>query len=98
MQNFYPILVDMQIWLDIIPILQGQKVPIVTAIIKIKSSWNEHCPILLKVYKASYNPLSSTTPLSEYQRKEQGLVIDSVAKKHLARQGSYGTQKFQVSS
>ena len=59
-----------------------EKVPIVTALIKVKSSSNEHFPILLKVHEAPYNPLSPITLLSEYQIREYGLVIDSVAKKH----------------
>jgi len=75
-----------------------EKVPIVTALIKVKSSSNEQHPILLKVHEAPYNPLSPITLLSEYQRREQGLVTDSVAKKHLASKGTYGTKSFHVSA
>ena len=39
----------------------------------------------------------SNTLLSEYQIREYGLVIDSVAKKHKASYGKQGTQCFQVS-
>src|SRR5687768_857289 len=75
-----------------------EKVPIVTALIKVKSSSNEQHPIFLKVHEAPYNPLSLMTLLSDYQIREHGLVIDSVAKKHLASQGTYGTQTFHVSA
>ena len=34
--------------------------------------------------------------LSEYQIREYGLVIDSVAQKHHTSHGQYGTQRFQV--
>ena len=57
------------------------KVPIVTALIKAKSSIDS-IPVLLKVNEAPYNPTSPITLLSEYQIREYGLVIDSVAKKH----------------
>ena len=58
------------------------KVPIVTALIKARSSSEGHHPVLLKVHEAPYNPSSPITLLSEYQVREYGLVIDSVAKKH----------------
>lgn len=59
-----------------------EKIPIVTALIKVKSSSMDNYPILLKINEAPYNPLSPITLLSEYQIREHGLVIDSVAKKH----------------
>jgi hypothetical protein len=57
------------------------KVPIVTALLKVKSAF-DNIPIILKVHEAPYNPSSPITLLSEYQIREYELVIDSVAKKH----------------
>jgi len=75
-----------------------EKVPIVTALIKARSNSIGNHPVLLKVHEAPYNPSSPITLLSEYQIREYGLVIDSVAKKHRSAHGQYGTQKFQVNS
>ena len=73
------------------------KVPVVTALIKAKSSVDS-IPVLLKVNEAPYNPLSPITLLSEYQIREYGLVIDSVAKKHQSSLDKHGTQKFNVNA
>jgi hypothetical protein len=43
-----------------------EKVPIVTALLKVKSSVN-NIPVILKVHEAPYNPASPITLLSEYQ-------------------------------
>lgn len=59
-----------------------EKVPIVTALIKVRSSSNMRYSVLLKVHEAPYMTNSPITLLSEYQIRELGLVIDSVAKKH----------------
>ena len=56
-------------------------VPIVTALVKVKSSTICQLPVLLKANEAPYNAHSPITLLSEYQIREYGLVIDSVAKK-----------------
>ena len=72
------------------------KVPIVSAYIKAKSSSIGNHPVLLKVHEAPYNPQSTITLLSEYQIREYGLVIDSVAKKHKSSYGKQGTQCFQL--
>ena len=72
------------------------KVPIVTALIKAKSSSIGEHPVLLKVHEARYNPQSPTTLLSEYQMREHGIIIDSVAKKHKSVDGQQGTQCFQL--
>jgi hypothetical protein len=72
------------------------RVPIVTAIIKVKSSSTGNHPVLLKVHEAPYNPTGPISLLSEYQIREYGLVIDSVAKKHCSSKDTYGTQLFQV--
>ena len=72
-----------------------EKVPIVTALLKAKSSSNDY-PVLLKVHEAPYNSQSPITLLSEYQIREYGLVIDSVAKKHMSSHGMKGTQRFEL--
>ena len=63
-------------------ITKKEKVPIVSAYIKVRSSSSGNHPVLLKVNEAPYIPKSPITLLSEYQIREYGLVIDSVAKKH----------------
>jgi len=73
-----------------------EKVPIVTALIKVRSSSSMMYPILLKVHEAPYMINSPITLLSEYQIRDYGLVIDSVAKKHQAGPSTNGTQHFQV--
>ena len=72
------------------------KVPIVTALLKVRSSSTKTFPIFLKVHEAPYLPLSPITLLSEYQIREYGLIIDSVAKKHCSSNGNNGTQRFHV--
>ena len=52
--------------------------------------------MLLKVHEAPYNPQSPITLLSEYQIREYGLVVDSVARKHKSAHGMSGTQSFQL--
>jgi hypothetical protein len=73
-----------------------EKVPIVSAYIKAKSSSIGNHPVLLKVNEAPYNPQSPITLLSEYQIREHGLIIDSVAKKHKSAHDKFGTQCFQL--
>ena len=72
------------------------KVPIVTALIKVKSSSAKQLPILLKVHEAPFNQNSPITLLSEYQIREYGLIIDSVARKHRSSLDTKGKQRFQV--
>ena len=67
------------------------KVPIVNALIKAKSSSMGEDPVLLKVHEAPYNPNSPITLLSEYQIRKHGLVIDYVARKHKSVYGIQGT-------
>ena len=79
-------------------IIKTDKVPIVSAYIKaISSSTGQH-PVILKVNEAPYNTISPITLLSEYQVREYGLVIDSVAKKHKSAHGVPGTQCFHLNS
>ena len=58
------------------------RVPIVTALIKARSNVIGQIPVLLKVNQAPLNKNSPITLLSEYQIREYGLIIDSVAQKH----------------
>ena len=75
---------------------QQDKIPIVAALIKVASDTKDHTPVLLKVHEAPYLPHSPVSLLSEYQIREYGLVIDSVAKKHHGPNNTFGTQSFQV--
>lgn len=74
---------------------RSPKLPIVTALIKTLTKKN--MPILLQVHEAVYNKNSTITLLSEYQLREHGVVIDSVARKHLSTGGTYGTQTLYAS-
>jgi len=74
---------------------KSSSLPIVTALLKTISS--ENIPILLRVNEAVYNQDSPTTLLSEYQIRDFGLAVDSVASKHLSAQGIHGTQTLSVS-
>ena len=69
------------------------QVPIVSALIKTRSSSTGHYPVLLKVHEAPYLHQSPLTLLSEYQIREYGLICDSVAKKHRSSSTTYGTQR-----
>ena len=73
-----------------------EKVPIVSAYIKVRSSSIGNHPVFLKVHEAPYNPQSPITLLSEYQIREYGLVVDSVARKHKSAHGKSGTQSFHL--
>ena len=74
---------------------QSDKLPIVTAYIKVKA--HNGYPVLLKINEAVYNANSPTTLLSEYQIRENGFICDSVAKKHKASQDSNGKQRLELS-
>ena len=73
-----------------------EKVPIVSALIKARSSSIGTIPVPLEINEAPYNPTSPITLLSEYQIREYGLIIDSVAKKHVSAPDIRGKQHFQV--
>ena len=49
------------------------------------------------MHEAVYNKNSFITLLSEYQLREHGIVIKSVAKKHLSTGGTYGTHTLYAS-
>ncbi len=69
-------------------------VPIVTAIIKARSNVPGQILILLKLHHAPFNANSPIALVSEYQVRENNLVIDSVATKHQSGPNTYGTQLF----
>lgn len=69
--------------------------PTVTALIKTLTK--ENIPDLLQLHEAVHNKNSTITLLSEYQVREYGIVVDSVAKKHLSTGGMHGTQTIYVS-
>ena len=70
-------------------------VPIVSAYIKVMSHIN--IPVVLHVHEAPYMADSNVTLLSEYQVRENGLVIDSVSKRHKSVNDTFGTQRMIVS-
>ena len=53
--------------------------------------------MLLQLHEAVYYQNSDITLLSEYQVRKYGIVIDSVANKHLITYGRRGTQTFYAS-
>lgn len=70
---------------------KSPRIPIVTAYLKVKA--DNGIPILLKINEAAYNANSPVTLISEYQVREHGYVIDSVATKHKSGPDTYGTQR-----
>ena len=74
---------------------RSSSLPIVTALLKTISA--ENVPLLLRVHEAVYNQNSTITLLSEYQVREYGIVVDSVATKHLTTDGKRGTQTLYAS-
>ena len=66
--------------------------------IKARSSSIGNLPVILKINEAPYNPTSPITLLSEYQIREYGLIIDSVAQKHYSAPDTRGKQMFQVNN
>ena len=71
------------------------KVPIVTAYIKVMSQMNT--PVVLRVHEAPYIQDSCVTLISEYQCRENGIIIDSVSKRHETAYGTFGTQRMILS-
>ena len=67
------------------------RVPIVTAYLKAKAQ--NGIPVFLKINEAPFNAGCTVTLLSEYQIREYGHVIDSVATKHKTPSGTYGSQR-----
>ena len=77
--------------------MHWEKVPIVCALIKARSNTVGSIPVLLRINEAPLLANSPITLISEYQVREYGLVIDSVAKKHRSGTGSDGQQCLQSS-
>ena len=70
---------------------KSHKIPIVTAYLKVMA--HNGIPVLLKIHEAAYNAGSPITLLSEYQVREHGYIVDSVATKHKASLDTYGSQR-----
>ena len=70
---------------------KSKRIPIVTAFLKVRA--HNGIPVLLKINEAVYNEGCPVTLLSEYQIREHGFVIDSVATKHLKAPGIHGQQR-----
>ena len=75
---------------------RSPNLPIVTALIKTLSAQN--VPVLLRICEAVFNKNSYSTLLSEYQLRDHGIIVDSVATKHLTMNGKGGTQTLYASS
>ncbi len=80
---------------------KSDQVPIVTALLKVQPPNAKGYPVLLCIHEAPYLKDSPITLLSEYQIQENGLVIDSVAKKHkigkdIHGRNIFGTQQFYL--
>ena len=75
---------------------RSNRIPIVSAYVKIRA--HNGIPVFLRVNEAVYNKDSPITLLSEYQIRDHGYVIDSVATKHLRAKGEYGTQRLTLSN
>ena len=71
------------------------RIPIVSAYVKAMA--HNGIPILLKIHEAPYNEKCPVTLLSEYQMREHGVLIDSVARKHKATATQNGTQRLTLS-
>jgi NACalpha-BTF3-like transcription factor len=71
------------------------QIPIVSAYLKTMSQLG--IPIVLKVNEAPYVENSQTTLISEYQVREHGIAVDSVAKHHKTAHGTYGNQSMTLS-
>jgi hypothetical protein len=73
---------------------RSDKCPIVSAYLKVKTNLGRH--VLLFIHEAVYNAGSPITLGSEYQTREFGLVMDSVATKHRSSHGNFGTQRLEL--
>jgi hypothetical protein len=71
------------------------QIPIVTAYIKAMSQLG--IPIVIQINEAPYMNDSQTTLISEYQVREHGITIDSVAKHHKTAHGTLGNQRMTLS-
>jgi hypothetical protein len=74
---------------------RSKRIPIVSAYVKVRA--HNQIPIILKINEAPYHENNSITLLSEYQIREHGYLIDSVATKHLKSENEYGTQQLTLS-
>ena len=74
---------------------RSQRIPIVSAYLKVLA--HNGIPVFLKVNEAVYYKDNPITLLSEYQIREYGFVIDSVAKKHRKSSTEMGSQRFVLS-
>ena len=74
---------------------RSNRIPIVSAYLKVKA--HNDIPVFLKVNEAVYHQDNPITLLSEYQIREYGYVIDSVATKHKRSSTEAGTQRLALS-
>ena len=65
-----------------------------TALLKVRV--NNGIPVLLKINEAPFNEGCPITLLSEYQVRDHGFILDSVATKHKKGPGQWGTQRLEL--
>ena len=75
---------------------RSKRIPIVTAYLKTIEP-NSGFPVLLKINEAPFHSNNPITLISEYQVREYGYVIDSVATKHKKGDNAWGTQRLESS-
>ena len=75
---------------------RSKRIPIVTAYLKTIEP-NSGFPVLLKINEAPFHSNNPITLISEYQVREHGYVIDSVATKHKKGDNAWGTQRLELS-
>lgn len=75
---------------------KSSSLPIVTVLLKTVSV--DNVPMLLQVHEAVLSQNSVITLLSEYQIRKYGILVDSVASKHLTTNGQKGTQTLYASN
>ena len=72
----------------------SSRVPICSFYLKVRTQ--HRVPIILHFHESPLNKNLPVSIASEYQIREFGLAIDSVAGKHRLGPDSYGTQRFQL--
>ncbi len=73
---------------------RSSRIPMVTGYLKALA--HNGIPVLLKINEAPCNANSPVTLLSEYQIRDNGYIVDSVAKKHLKGPNEHGTQRMEL--
>ena len=76
-------------------IFQSGRLPIVTCAVKVRDK--NGFPVICIFNETPYNEGCPMFIMSEYQVREHGFIVDSVARKHLRAPGEHGTQTLYLS-